>query len=297
MTAASPGSPGKGTIATALHELRATLPPSERRVARTLLEGYPLAGIGTLAELAQRARVSSPTVLRLINRLGFSAFSDFQRALLGEVEARLATVADSLPSEPAPADGHMVKRLLLETAANLTAEAQALVGAEIDEVVELIGSRSRTIAVTGGWLTQVFATYLFQELETMRPRCRLLASPPSPLGGQLVDLGRRDTLVVFDTRPYGLSSEQVSSWLRRRGVRVVLFTDEWLSPISRLASHVLVARTSSSSPFDSYTPLFALTEAMVAAIAARLGEDARRRIAQAESLLDAWEWRPAGGGE
>ena len=166
----APEAHGKGTIATALHELRATLPPSESRVARTLLEGYPLAGIGTLAELAEKARVSSPTVLRLINRLGFSSFGDFERALLAEVEARLATTAGDMPSQPPQRDGHLVQKLLLEAAASLSADAQALVGNEVDEVVELIATRARTVATMGGWLTEVFARYLFLELQTMRPR-------------------------------------------------------------------------------------------------------------------------------
>ena len=76
----------KNTVAAALRELRGSLPPSEARVARTLLGGYPLAGIGTIADLAERARVSSPTVLRLIARLGYTTFGDFQRALLEEIE-------------------------------------------------------------------------------------------------------------------------------------------------------------------------------------------------------------------
>lgn len=293
----APEAHGKGTIATALHELRATLPPSESRVARTLLEGYPLAGIGTLAELAEKARVSSPTVLRLINRLGFSSFGDFERALLAEVEARLATTAGDMPSEPPQRDGHLVQKLLLEAAASLSADAQALVGNEVDEVVELIATRARTVATMGGWLTEVFARYLFLELQTMRPRCRLLTPAPAPVASELVDLGRRDALVVFDTRPYAIGSEQICSWARRRGVRIVLFTDEWLSPISRQASHVLVGRSASSSPFDSFTPLFALTEAVVAAVAARLGDDARKRVSRAETLLNAWEWRPVEPGD
>jgi DNA-binding MurR/RpiR family transcriptional regulator len=75
-------------------------------------------------------------------------------------------------------------------------------------------------------------------------------------------------------------------------VRVVLFTDVWLSPISRQASHVLVSRTVSSSPFYSFAPMFALVETIVAAVAARLGDDAQRRVAQTEALLGGWTWEP-----
>ncbi len=289
-----PGDRGTGTIATALHDLRGELPPSERRVARTILDGYPVAGIGTLAELAGRARVSSPTVLRLINRLGYAGFGEFQRALLAEVEARLATTSSAMPAA-SPADGHIVRTLLNEAAANISADAAGLVPGEIDDVVELL-ARSRTVVTIGGWLTQVFARYLFIALQTMRPRCRCVGAAASSGAAELVDLGRRDTLVVFDARPYGAAAEELCTWARARGARIVLFTDPWLSPIARQASHVLVARSASTSPFDSYAPMFALVEAVVAEVAARLGEGAQRRIAEAEALLERWEWRPEDAG-
>jgi len=285
--------PAGQTIATALHELREDLPPSEGRVARTLLEGYPVAGIGTLAELAERARVSSPTVLRLVNRLGFVAFGDFQRALLAEVEERLATTASSMPAAPTAADGHLARTLLREAAENVAADAEALLAGEIDEVVDLIATGSRHVVLIGGWLTRTVAEYLYRQLRLLRPRCRCLGWSPSPESVEVAALGRRDTLVVFDFRPYEAASEQLAAFARRRGVRIVLFTDEWLSPIARLASHVLVSRCASSSPFDSFAATFALAEAVAASVAVRLGPDARRRIAESEAVLGGWSWTPA----
>jgi len=292
---ASMTTPEGDTVATTLHALQRSLPPSERRVARTVLDGYPMAGIGTLAEVAGRARVSGPTVLRLLNRLGYGTFGEFQRALLAEVEERLATAAGAIgASAAAPAaDGHPVTRLLGEVAANIAADAQSLVGGEVDEAIAVLAERSRNVATVGGWQTWVLAEYAALQLQLMRPRCRSLGPSVSLSTRELIDLGRRDVLVAFDTRPYTTTTtEQLCAHARRRGVRVILFTDPWLSPIARHASHVLVARTASSSPFDSYASLFALLEAVLAAVAARLGEPARRRIDQGERLLEGWSWAP-----
>jgi len=48
----------------------------------------------------------------------------------------------------------------------------------------------------------------------------------------------------------------------------------------------------SSSPFDSFAPMFALVDAIVAAVAVRLGDDVQRRVVQAEALLGGWTWEP-----
>ncbi len=281
----------KDTVATKLHELRPGLPPSEGRVARTLLDGYPVAGIGTLAELAERARVSGPTVLRLVNRLGFTTFGDFQRALRDEVQERLCTAGRAIAAEPLPSDGHLVRTLLDEAARNIAADARSLEPAEMDAVVELLALRSRSVVCVGGWLTQSLALFCHTQLQLMRPRCRYIGPSNAFSAGELLDIGRRDTVVAFDARPYSSPTGPLCAWARGRGARVVLFTDAWLSPISRLASNVLVARTASSAPFDSYAPLLALLEAVLAAVAAELGGGVQRRISEGEAMLDAFTWQ------
>jgi len=60
------------------------LTPAERRVARTLLARYPAAGLESTAALAAAAGTSKPTVLRLVDRLGFGSYPDFQERLRAE---------------------------------------------------------------------------------------------------------------------------------------------------------------------------------------------------------------------
>jgi DNA-binding MurR/RpiR family transcriptional regulator len=287
--------PTNDTVAAALRALRSSLPPSEARVARTLLDGYPLAGIGTIAELAERAKVSGPTVVRLVGRLGFDTFGDFQRALLEEIEARLATTATSFDAGSAGPEHDVAGTMLREAADNIVADLHSLAPGEVDNVVRLLAG-ARSVVCVGGWMTRSFADLFCDELQLLRPRCRSLGSAVGVSGGDLLELGRRDLIVAFHARPYSHTdpAEQVCAWARQRGVRVILFTDVWLSPISKLASHVLVSRTSSSSPFDSYASMLALAEAVIALAAIELGEPAHRRMADCEALIDAWSWRPLG---
>ena len=48
-----------------------------------------MAGFDTVAELARRAQVSGPTVVRFATRLGFSGYPEFQRALRGDLARRI----------------------------------------------------------------------------------------------------------------------------------------------------------------------------------------------------------------
>jgi DNA-binding MurR/RpiR family transcriptional regulator len=64
----------------------------------------------------------------------------------------------------------------------------------------------------------------------------------------------------------------------------VLVTDQWLSPLSRQAAHVLPCRVAAPSRWDSSVALLAIVEALTAAATERLGEFARKRIEELERL-------------
>lgn len=63
--------------------------PSERKVIRALLDHYPRSGLGSMARLAEHAGVSDPTIMRLVKKLGFGGYAEFQDALLSEMDHRL----------------------------------------------------------------------------------------------------------------------------------------------------------------------------------------------------------------
>lgn len=63
--------------------------PRERKVARTILANYPIAGLETVAELAARAKVSPPTVVRVCESARASGYPEFQKRWMREVHERL----------------------------------------------------------------------------------------------------------------------------------------------------------------------------------------------------------------
>ena len=91
-------------------------------------------------------------------------------------------------------------------------------------------------------------------------------------------------LIVFDIRRY---QEDVVAFARdaaARGAEIVLVTDQWISPLSRQAKHVLACRVAAPSRWDSSVALMAVVEALTAAATERLGEFARKRIEELERL-------------
>ena len=273
------------SIAVRLRDALGALPRGERSVARTLLNAYPIAGLGTLAELATRSGVSTPTVLRLLTRLGFEGFSDFQRALHLELNERMANVFEDYPV--AVRDGQSIAAAsLAQAAASIEATAQALADAEFDAAVRLLGDKRLAVHAIGGSFSQSVALLLTLDLGVLRPRVRFLPYGSAELTDALAEAGKRDVIVAYDFRRYSDSTLAIARYVAARGGHIILITDRWLSPVAPIAETVLVARTEAPSPFDSLTAATALTEALVAGVGACLEPEARPRAEAIRRLND-----------
>jgi DNA-binding MurR/RpiR family transcriptional regulator len=290
----SASAPETSSIAVRLRDALAALPRGERSVARTLLNAYPIAGLGTLAELAARSGVSTPTVLRLLSRLGFEGYSDFQRALHIELSERLANVYEDYRGD-AFDERSIGAASLAHAATTLEATAKALTEEELGSAVRLLADPRLTVYAMGGAFSQPLALLLTLHLTVLRSRVQCLPHGSAEQVAALAQSGRRDVLVVYDFRRYSEAVLAVARHVAGRGGRIVLLTDRWLSPVAPFAESVLVARTESVSPFDSLTAATALTEALVAGVSALLGTDGRARAEAIAGLDDAIAREPRAG--
>ncbi len=278
---------------TVVDQLRANLAQftaTERRVAHQLLADWPMAGLQSATDLARTTGVSTPTVLRLAARLGYASYPGFQKRLREELAAQLSSPLAK--SARAPGSGarraaarggsefaEAVIRNLRETFANLPPT-------ELDEAGRLLADRRRRIHLVGGRFTDSLARYVSVQLRVLRPDVSHLQDQESNWQDQLLDMGRRDVLVVFDIRRYQPSLLRLAEGASARGARVVLVTDQWLSPIARVAAHLLPARVVVPSVLDSSAALLALGEALLAEVTRRDWAHSRRRMRDLERLRE-----------
>lgn len=257
----------------------------ERKVARTLLAAYPSAGLESAAELAKRARVSTPTVLRFVTRLGYDGYPEFQRVLIHEVHERMG-------SPLAQFDDHGEHRAEQEFLPYVSSTFVTTVAKTFDRLpqhdfvsaVRLLADPRRQIRLLGGRFSHTLAGYLAAHLHMMRSDVVCLPGGDNSRAGAVLDASKRDVFVVFDYRRYQASTISLASAAAEAGASVVLMTDQYLSPIADVAEAVLPAIVDAPSPFDSLVPAMALVESLVAGVSDEIGEEGRRRLERLEGL-------------
>lgn len=264
------------------------LTPSEEKIVRLLLTDYPTSGLGTASALARRAGVSDPTVVRLVVKLGYEGFPDFQAKLLAEVEARLHSPLLMMEAKrPSGAEDSAILAYLGSVGAALEKSVSLTPLQSYDRAARLLMETKGEVALLGGRFSRhvasMFAGYLLQ----FRPGVRDIGTLSAQAFDTLADLGRRDVLVVFDYRRYQFDVIEYARQAAARDVHIVLFTDQWLSPIADLAEVTIVSPLEVASPYDTLAPAIAQMEALVAHIISTLSDAARERIERLEEIRHA----------
>jgi DNA-binding MurR/RpiR family transcriptional regulator len=261
------------------------MPPGERRAAQTLVANYPLIGLKTVADFAARAGVSAPTILRFVSRLGFQNYPAFQAHLQEELAAQLQSplIRSTAPALSRRAGASPVADAVIE---NIRETFRHVSDRQIAEMVDLLANLRMRLTLVGGRFTDPVARYTAAHLTIIRPNVFHLAGQESNWRDRLIDMGKRDVLLIFDIRRYQESLIRFAEKADRRGVHIILFTDQWLSPIAGFARHVIAGRTAVPSAWDSSAALFVVAETLVAAVTRRLEAESARRIREMEDLRD-----------
>jgi DNA-binding MurR/RpiR family transcriptional regulator len=259
------------------------LTPAERKVARTLLARYPAAGLESTAALAVAAGTSKPTVLRLLARLGFGRYPDFQERLRAEVTRSMSAspLSRALAGRGAPADDSVFLRAV-ERRARLVTRLQVTVPpGEIDRAVALLAGRPKHVVISGGYFSRLVARMMAMQLDQLIPNVDYADEPLGADVGKYLRAGRDSVAVVFDLRRHELAANEVVSMAKACSASVILITDESLSPSAEQADVVLPVAVD-GLPFDSFAGLVVLTESLVDAVFHRAGEAAVERMADWE---------------
>ena len=102
----------------------------------------------------------------------------------------------------------------------------------------------------------------------------------------VLDVAPGDVLILFDIRRYENSTLLLAEMASERGAEIVLFTDQWRSPIQRFARRIFAARIAVPSAWDSALGLLLLVECLVAAAQEQLWDSVKARTDDLEAAFD-----------
>jgi DNA-binding MurR/RpiR family transcriptional regulator len=269
---------------------RADLTPAERKLVPFLQDESLVIEFQSITKLADAADVSTPTIIRLARKLGFDGFPTLQKAIRDEVAERIKQPLAKLEAQvPAGRDDHLVHGFAQKVMENLNQTIGQLDYAMFDEVAGLLADVNNDLYLMGGRITRSNAHYFFNHLQIIRPNVMQVSSSPSVWPQTVLDMDERSVLIIFDIRRYEKELEKLSSIVAKQGARIILFTDQWGSPIERFAHHRFRTMVEAPSSWDSTIAMNFVVEAMIAKVQQLSPEQSSERIKDIEKMIGATE--------
>lgn len=276
----------KKNVQSIIKAMSASLTNSERNVASVLLENYPLSGLGGITALAEKAGVSTPTITRLVGKLGFKGYSDFQQALKHDLDQRMSQeILGGAPWSSNVAEQHVLNNITESVMLNVQLTLQDIDTDSFDSICELLSDTTRKIYISGGRVSGPIADHLYTYLHVLRSETKLIKSSSNSWHHSMIDIKKGDVLVLYDIRRYEsvlLNMAQVANDI---GAEIILLTDQLKSPIAEISTYCLSGRIMMPNSRSSLMSHLLLNEVIIFQLQNVLGDSAKQRWNKLDSIF------------
>lgn len=218
----------RGYLQSRLDSLRS----SEAEVIRLVIDDPRFVAESTTAEVAARAGVSAPTVVRAARAVGFSGFADLKLGLAyARGSARFFTPSPQLDTESQPGD--VLKTTLNASRRALTAVEGAVDSASLEQAAQKIG-KARRILVIGAGTSAAVAVDIAFRLNTIGISANNVADQMSALiASRLLEKG--DVVLAFSATGRTQQTLAICDAARSSGATLIALTNQAASPLGQLA--------------------------------------------------------------
>jgi len=209
-----------------------------RLIAEFALEHPTDMALGTVAEVAARAKVQPSAIVRFAHAVGYGGFTELQQVF------RTRLVAGAVPSYRERIDGlrrdgrfrdsnsphELLERFASEGTASLENLQVSVREDDLARAIHIMG-RAPTVYVLGLGGSFPVAAHLTYVLRRLGRRAVLLDGLGNVLADHVLTATRRDVVIAISFRPYNPETVQLLPEFVARGVPAIVVTDSLLSPI------------------------------------------------------------------
>jgi RpiR family carbohydrate utilization transcriptional regulator len=270
------------------------LPPAEQRVARLVLADARSFASLPVSELAVRARVSKPTVVRFCRSVGYDGLADFKLKLAGSVNEGVPFVHRAVDEDDKPAD--LIVKVIDNAVSALLKYRNNAAGHAFERAIDALARAAREerrIEFYGVGNSGIVA----QDAQHKFFRLGVHATAVSDGHVQVMSatmLQPGDCAVVISNSGRSRDLMDATDIARRKGATTLLITAS-ASPLAQTATgnqQILLA-ADHPEDFDRYSPMVSrllhlvIIDILTTGVALKLGPDLRPMLQEIKRNLRA----------
>jgi RpiR family transcriptional regulator, carbohydrate utilization regulator len=272
------------------------LPPAEQRVARLVLADARSFSSLPISELADRAHVSKPTVVRFCRSVGYDGLADFKLKLAGTVNEGVPFVHRAVDEDDKPGD--IVVKVIDNAVSALLAYRNDAAAHAFERAIAALaaaGTSGRRIEFYGVGNSGIVA------LDAQHKFFRLGVTAAAVSDGHVLVMSATmlqpgDCVVIISNSGRSRDLVDAAEIARRKGATTIVISAS-ASPLARSA-HILLA-ADHPEDYDRYSPMVSrllhlvIIDILTTGVALRLGSDLRPMLAEIKRNLRAKRYAKA----
>ncbi|MDR2530091.1 MAG: MurR/RpiR family transcriptional regulator [Oscillospiraceae bacterium] len=258
----------------------------QKKIAAYILDSYDKAAFMTAGKLAETVSVSESTVVRFAADIGYPGYPEMRKAMQDTVRSKLTSVQrievakDSLQFEQ-----DIVSAVLRADADNIRMTQEGIDRATFRSAVELI-TAARRVFIVGVRTSYVLASFLGYYLNLLLENVKVLGENDEYL---LSRVKRDDVIIGISFPRYSHRAVRLLSAVRKCGAHVIAITDTEASPIAKISTLNIFAKSDMVSFADSLVAPLSVINALVAAIGVENRDSLTERFESFEEIWNEYE--------
>lgn len=261
---------------------------SHKEVANYFLYHLDKVAVSTLEELSGQVGVSTTTVIRFARQLGYTGFTQLQKAAQSIVLNKEADAAPAPAAAPGKEHSGGPDRFLQESyerdKLNIENTMRSLKKEELDKAVSLM-LEADTLYLMGMRMAFTLAYYSFASWGRVRTSIRLLNMTGMEYPEEMLGMKKGDVCVLFAFPRYSSSLLRILNWMKKKQVKVILMTAASFAAAREFADIVLPCRVKTASYQNSYAAPVCLINYFTSALAAKNIAESAELLKDSEELL------------
>jgi DNA-binding MurR/RpiR family transcriptional regulator len=259
------------------------LSPKHQIVARCIAENPAFAAFATASELGDRAGVSTATVVRFAQALGFTGYNELQQ------NARHGYLRTLQPLEALQTRSENGRNVfaaqVYQDIENLRRTIHSLHFDQLTRIAARIDAAYQTVIICSGSYTCV-GLVLGHHLQFMGYRALVEDRGGPHLTAALAPLGSGDLVIGISFWKGVRETVQGVALAQQRGVPTIVITDTLYSPIAKAADIALALPTEGVSFFQSMVAPLSIVHALIAQLAHDADDTRKQVMREAEQSYD-----------
>lgn len=277
-----------------IHAALPALPPAEQRVAKLVLADARSFASLPVGELAERAHVSKPTVVRFCRSVGYDGLADFKLKLAGTVNEGVPFVHRAVDEDDKPGD--IIVKVIDNAVSALLAYRNEAAGHAFERAIEALaaaGRSGRRIEFYGVGNSGIVAQ------DAQHKFFRLGVSSTAVADGHVQVMSATmlqpgDCAVIISNSGRSRDLLDAAEIARRKGAMTIVITAS-ASPLAHTATGAQQILLAADHPedYDRYSPMVSrllhlvIIDILTTGVALKLGSELRPMLAEIKRNLRA----------